>query len=432
MKTKITGVIFIAIITVVLGFIIFSPAEKFFLAAVSNANVYVPGTQENNPPPVVSVGGGGSYYPTVITPTLPPEQEQTSPAVVVQPEQPNVVENPVISSENTQQPSPTASLLPLAVANLSQKIPQFQDILDNLKINSAEAAENLSSYNIFVPGLKEITGGNDFSSFTPEQKDKIPSGAVFVMLGNKNIDALAKVDFSRDAQGAETVSSLVGKKMHLVVKPESEAKEVSGNVFFTPSNLSDASQKYSVLKFNYVKDIDGVYNADIISPSVEGQYQIVTTINYVNPKLADTNIKTTTLIDPDGYIYENIGGKELRINNAVVSLYKLNDKNQYDLWNAKDYGQENPQITDSTGKYSFLVPVGTYYLAVKSDGYYSYKSDVFSVMEGKEVHMNVALKNQTSVSSFFNWEAIAIIILFCLVIYNFYKDWRRGTVKIKK
>jgi len=127
-----------------------------------------------------------------------------------------------------------------------------------------------------------------------------------------------------------------------------------------------------------------------------------------------------------------MGDKELRINNAVVSLYKLNAKNQYELWTANEYGQENPQITDSTGKYSFLVPEGTYYLSVKAPGYYFYQSDAISVKEGREVHSNISLKREFNFVSFLNFDTISIIILFCFVAFDFYRDWKTKKISTKK
>ncbi len=406
---KISSGIFIVAILLVLGLITFQPAEKLFLAAVSNANVFVTGTQENNPPPVVSSGGGGFYYPTVITPTVPPEQKPTPP-IVKQPEQPNIAENPaqpvespVAISENTQQPPTITSLLPLAVADLSARIPAFANILSNLNVKNSQDVANLQNYDIFLPGLKSITGA-------------MPSDTVFVLLGNKNIDAATKLNFSESAPAIEEVNVLTAKPMQLVVKPSAPIKDVTGYVLF---------DNFSVLKFNYKDNNDGTYVADINSPAVAGQYQIITSINYADANLAPKEIKTTTLVDPDGYIYEKVGNGEFRINGASVALYKLNTKKQYELWNANEYGQENPQTTNSTGNYSFLVPVGTYYLTVNAPGYYPYKSDAVSVMEGKEIHTNIALKKELDLSSLLNWNTILIFILFCMVIYNFYMDMQR-------
>ena len=111
----------------------------------------------------------------------------------------------------------------------------------------------------------------------------------------------------------------------------------------------------------------------------------------------------------------------------------MTSKDWYEPWDAITYGQENPQITDTTGNYSFLVPAGTYYLTVSALGYNSYKTDNFSVIEGKEIRNNISLKEEFDWSSLLNWDTVFIIILFCLVFYNFYMDVKERKRKaIKK
>ena len=427
-----------SLFAVILAFVIVFPfAGNFFLAAFSNANVDVPASQGG------SIGGSAWYYPTVITlpPTVPLE-EKPVPPVVKQPEEitenstapvqtlpiiPPVQQPVALPAENVQ--PAFLKYLPAGISALAQKVPQLSGVFANLDINSAEAASNLGNYNIFAPGLKEITGAN-FSKLTQEQKNKIPADAVFVLLGDGNIDASAKLDFSNHDDGLLAVNVLPQKLIRLVVKPSSLAQSAVGYVLLKPDSLSGSEEEFSVLKFDYSdNDKDGIYVADISSPAVEGQYQISTSINYGEKT---EEIKITTLVDPDGYIYEKMGDKELRINNAVVSLYKLNAKNQYELWTANEYGQENPQITDSTGKYSFLVPEGTYYLSVKAPGYYFYQSDAISVKEGREVHSNISLKREFNFVSFLNFDTISIIILFCFVAFDFYRDWKTKKISTKK
>jgi hypothetical protein len=386
-------------------------AKNLFFAAVSNVTVFVPGVTQNQ-----GGGGGSSYYPVVIAPTLTPLpkpvpvaiEQLPAPAPAKNPVQPTV--NPT-APQKENAPQPSVSMLPSAIADLSQKIPELATILSNLNVKNAQDVSNLQNYNIFLPGLAAITETNE-----------MPSDTMFVLLGNKNIDAQTQLDVSENAATPEKINVLVAEPMHLVIKPSSPATSMTGYMLFESPNLPNPGQSYSVLKFNYVDNNDGTFVADINSPSVAGQYQIVTNINFVDPKLAQKEIKTTTLVDPDGYIYEKIDNGELRINGSIVSLYQLNSKNQYELWQAGEYGQENPETTDNTGNYSFLVPAGTYYLTVTAQGYQSYQSDKYSVAEGKEIKFNVELKKQLDLYSLLNWNTILIIILFILVGFNFYRD----------
>lgn len=156
---------------------------------------------------------------------------------------------------------------------------------------------------------------------------------------------------------------------------------------------------------------------------------MITLIEYEDSDLGTRMIKLTTVIDPEGYVYEKIDNQELRITNAVVSIYQLNSENsEYELWQANDYNQKNPQTTDKTGRYSFLVPEGTYYLAVEASGYSSYQSEPFTVQEGAGVHQNIELKAKNSWLKIFDWKVMAIFLLFVLMIWNFWKD-RRINIK---
>ena len=99
------------------------------------------------------------------------------------------------------------------------------------------------------------------------------------------------------------------------------------------------------------------------------------------------------MIDPEGYIYEKNGNKETRVPEARVSIFQKNPQNgNFELWLAKNYQQVNPQKTDKSGNYSFLVTEGVYKLAVSAEGYYNFDGKEFSVEEGRGVHENIALK----------------------------------------
>ena len=56
------------------------------------------------------------------------------------------------------------------------------------------------------------------------------------------------------------------------------------------------------------------------------------------------------------------------------------------LWPANQFQQVNPQTTDKTGNYSFLVPPGTYELTATAPGYYGYTGQEFIVAQGAGVH----------------------------------------------
>ena len=115
-------------------------------------------------------------------------------------------------------------------------------------------------------------------------------------------------------------------------------------------------------------------------------------------------IRLVTIVDPEGYIYTQLSAGKLRIANAVVSIFWQNpDTELYELWPARKYQQENLQVTDDTGRYSFLVPPGNYYLEVKTKGYSLHRSKKFSVSEGVGVHLNIEIAKKRWWSGIFDF-----------------------------
>ncbi len=190
--------------------------------------------------------------------------------------------------------------------------------------------------------------------------------------------------------------------------------------------ITNIEQRLVLAEFEYVDSGNGIYIADIQAPVVDGEYEIITVMEYEDEILYSREIKLITVVDPEGYIYEKDGNKETRILGAVVSIYWLNpDTKQYELWPAKNYQQENPQTTDVRGTYSFLVPDGFYYLKVDVPGYLSYDGKPFQVTEGSGIHINVELKTRFWFLNIVDWKTSLLIVVILLLLYNFYKDKRR-------
>jgi len=162
---------------------------------------------------------------------------------------------------------------------------------------------------------------------------------------------------------------------------------------------------------------DGIWEAKIQAPLVSGEFILRTIIDYKDPQLKNKSIDTLTLIDPEGYVYTLIQGSQLRIKNAIVSLYVLDpETDKYILWDPKDTNQPNPQITDQTGQYSYLVSEGKYYLKVQAESYKTFKSAPFKVVEQNGVRHNIELKPKIKILNYFLDIKILIGMFLVLVL----------------
>ena len=100
-------------------------------------------------------------------------------------------------------------------------------------------------------------------------------------------------------------------------------------------------------------------------------------------------------IDPSGYIYEGVPSN--RISNAKVSVYYKEDLSNPDdpgiLWDASEFDQANPILTDFEGRYAWDVPEGFWRVKAEKDGYETTYSDWLPVPPPQlEVNLNLVSK----------------------------------------
>jgi hypothetical protein len=96
--------------------------------------------------------------------------------------------------------------------------------------------------------------------------------------------------------------------------------------------------------------------------------------------------------DPTGVVIDANTNKPL--SEAMVALLKQDDSLHYSLVTNDDVlgGIQNPVMTDSSGKYNFMVPDGSYKIVVKKDGYEVYSKEV--IQSGKQTEHNVTLEKK--------------------------------------
>lgn len=384
--------------------------------------------------------------------------------------------------------------LPKDVAMLAQKFPDLGKTFNDVGVGKITDVQKIQNSNLSLPSLTQTLGlskieitpgkfiparGVPIASLPVAEKQQIPSDIIFAKDNSGLVDFNVALSINAKGQAEQTIKTIVGKPLQLVVKIDKPAKRVSGMLVFksrnsspvatnnlVPLNAFTASLMFAspdlakpaqlasnisieggniltnkqpaaakakagetrlvLAQFDYQDTGDGVYTATVLAPVVDGQYEVITTVDYVDPEIKPEEIKLITVVDPEGYVYEKNGDKETRILGAVVSIYWQNpETKQYELWAAKDYQQENPQTTDVRGTYSFLVPEGYYYLKVDAPGYLSYDGKPFEVKEGSGVHMNIELKTKYWFLNLVDWKTMLLIVVILMLAYNFYKDKKR-------
>ena len=373
----------------------------------------------------------------------------------------------------------TLAPLPIEFQRLAEKFPELGKTFAEVGVQRLIDIEKLMSVKLSLPGLTERVGlptakiepgefalpqGVPVAELSFEVKEQIPTEIVFAKTGGELIDFNIALSVTEKGEPQQKITTISGKPLQLVVKPDKPVKSIKGYVVFKSKTSRPASfqfpfssltaslifanpvfakpqenpveieKKLVLLEFEYTDpDGDGIYTAEIQAPIVEGEYEIITVMDFEDPKLGKKEIRLITVVDPEGYVYEKIKNQELRIPGAIVSLYWLNpETKQYELWPAKEYQQENPQVTDVTGKYSFLVPEGLYYLKVEAPGYPTYQGKAFEIKEGSGIHYNIELKTKYWWLKVIDWKTILLLVVILLLLYNFYRDRIRERLLRKK
>ena len=441
-------------------------------------------------------------------------QISNSPQVVYPP----IVESVPVKTPEALQNLKIMSVNPLGIFNLSQiestvgfyanKLPQLKQTLDALAIdaNKLSDTKKLSQTELYLPGLTqtvltqaeiiklnqvsnanqppvaEITSqsqkklseteslqakglasvkGIPLAEMGAKALEKMPSNIVFARTSGGLIDFSSALNVDNKGIAKQTVRTISGKPVELIMKSDGPAKKVTGLITLknlakadtsslrggqqsdaaisqhwiasllaslAPRNDTSVAKSAGLLvqKFEYAEVKPGVFKADFNAPTAEGEYQIATVAEYENASVVSTQTNLTLLVDPEGYVFRQTADGKLRIEKATVSIYWLNPEanppspkataGKYELWPAEKFLQKNPIVTNDTGKYSFLVPQGKYYLTASAQNYQNFQSDIFEVKEDNGIRMDIELKKKTFFPDWLNWQAIIALLLFLVIV----------------
>ena len=217
--------------------------------------------------------------------------------------------------------------------------------------------------------------------FIPEEKIEI---ADFSLKIKTDLGVMPLNIYSQKQQESNEIKIIKGAPLVISIPADKFKKEIKT---VTASITNDVFSSSYLLKAD---EKSKSFETVITAPLKKGKYNLILNVIYKDGT-SDT-VFTEILIDPYGYIYERIKNQELRITNAEVTLYKFNSSaNEWQKWFAEKYKQKNPQITDETGEYFFMVPPGKYYLKVVKENYYSQETVEFEVID-EIVNINIEIK----------------------------------------
>ena len=95
-----------------------------------------------------------------------------------------------------------------------------------------------------------------------------------------------------------------------------------------------------------------------------------------------------TSVDPSGFVYETF--EDNRIEGVTATLYYENVDRCMEIWDAEEYNQVNPQLTDNDGNYAWDVPEGLWQVVYSKEGYETAKSEKL-VVPPPQLNVNIEM-----------------------------------------
>ena len=307
---------------------------------------------------------------------------------------------------------------------LEEKLKEMEiEKIDDLKISDLK---KLEEEGLILPNItkvvnlqnEEVSPAVPFEELNEEEKEKMPEDIIFVKAAGGKIDLDINLKINSDGSLRKEISTISGQTLNFFIKPKSKTETIKGTLVFksrtkNKENLSDSfsslisktafaneGTKLIISEFEYSDtDNDGIYTTNIKVPSAEGEFDVLTKIDYQDSDLENKDLDLTIISNPEGYVYRKDNNEETRIPDAKVSLYQLNQEtNQYELFPASEYEQNNPIITDMTGRYFFIIPQGTYYFTIEAKNYLIYQTEPFDAKEGANINRAIELEKDSSIT----------------------------------
>jgi hypothetical protein len=124
-----------------------------------------------------------------------------------------------------------------------------------------------------------------------------------------------------------------------------------------------------------IKNIDNGLWSGILSFFRPGVYKL--TAKAIDGAENKTERKLNTIVVLDkGKV---VSGNTPVTSGNVILWYFDNQTQRFVIWDGKSYGQSNPEKLTENGEYGFFAPSGKYYLEVKSSGFKTLRTGIFTL-----------------------------------------------------
>lgn len=207
---------------------------------------------------------------------------------------------------------------------------------------------------------------------------------------------LATVKYAANVPGLEEVSVTAGWNVNVKLNPKlpvatfavTEKTPIQTKVVFKEA-VEEASIAFIGNEYALAKSSDGKTFTGEVPYGWSSYGEQLLTLTYKNKGVTVTVplMEVIVLIDPSGYVFE--GSMDNRLP-GVTAIVQQETNGQWSSWDAENFGQVNPQTTDSEGRYGWDVVQGNWRVLFSKEGYEDYTSRTV-IVPPAETQLNVPM-----------------------------------------
>ena len=368
------------------------------------------------------------YANTVDQPQNLQAEKDMNNSVNALPEQLNKAVNNALSDEmNTQ--SYNESDDNISPISNTQRTVGSDDVWELFTGDSA--LEAIAKYNAHMESLEgcvEQKGGNLSDYPVPSKGEFYTILALYSLqnLGNfaSNITSIPAYAWFVFTNGLSmineelgNVANIMGYSYDLSIKNTIEALKDKTNSF----NIKDVGKNYSSVASSVLLNTLYEENANIVNGMLNDLSKAASDC-WQKPNPNDFSIpgNINIALDPSGYVYEGVASNRVEGVTCTVYYSEKADGSNAVVWNAEEYGQQNPLVTDANGYYEWYVPQGYWQVKYEKDGYLTTYSDWLPVPPPQtEVNIGITSTEAPTVESVYAYnDAVQINFSQYMNIYS--------------
>ena len=229
----------------------------------------------------------------------------------------------------------------------------------NLKVRATDSSNNIGvskTHTLIIDRLPPRVGGN-FVFFGPQVLQADRYGSLVTLAGLDQRITLSAV-------GGPTTIDIVSE--------------------------GDLDNKSKTQMFSLVKNPDNGLWVGTLAFSKDGLFQLkAKAIDGVGKK-TQRNLNSVIVLSPG--IVNSQETKKPIVGAKVTLFYQEPTSKVWMVWDAKPFGQTNPQYTKANGLYKLFVPSGMYYLKIEAKGFAALTTSLFRIDKPSPINSNFELK----------------------------------------